>query len=149
MKKTPLTIAACTLAGLAGVGLTAVEISGAVGEGPVEEHVMRAPVHKVLVDAEDGDVTLVPATAGVHVRVKRSHLINTPDTTQHVADGVLTLKTRCPIGFVSCRSDYRLGVPAGVAVTIDKPSGRIDAQAVGGKITELRDESAPLTLTAR
>jgi hypothetical protein len=56
---------------------------------------------------------------------------------------------RCPIGFVSCRSDYRLGVPAGVAVTIDKSSGRVDAQAVGGGITELRDDAAPLTVTAR
>ena len=147
--KTPLGIAACALIALGGAGLTAAEISGAFGDGAVDEHVVREPVHKVVIDAQEGDVTLVRSFDDVPVRVKRSHLINTPDTTQHVADGVLTLKTRCPIGFVSCRSDYRLGVPPGVAVTIDKPSGRIDAQAVGGGVTELRDEAAPLTVTAR
>ena len=83
------------------------------------------------------------------MRVKRSHLINTPSTSQRVADGVLTLKTRCPIGLVGCRSDYRVGVPAGVAVTVDKPSGRVDARTVGGEITDIRDESAPLSVMAR
>ena len=101
-----------------------------------------------MIDAKDGDVTLVRSTDGVRVRVRRSHVINTPSTSQHVTDGVLTLKTRCPIGFVSCTSDYRVGVPAGVAVTVDKSSGRVNARAVGGEITEVLDESAPLTLTA-
>ena len=76
-------------------------------------------------------------------------MINTPDTSHHVANGVLTLKTRCPIGFVSCRSDYRVGVPAGVAVTVKKSSGTVDALAVGGRMSDVRDESAPLTVTAR
>ena len=82
------------------------------------------------------------------MRVRRSHWLNTPTTSQRVANRVLTLKTRCPIGFVTCRSDYRVGVPAGVTVTIDKPSGRIDALAVGGELTELHEGSAPLTVTA-
>ena len=145
--KTPLAIATCAVA-LVGGGLTAAEISGAFGDGAVDEHVVREPVHKVVIDAEDGNVTLVRAADDVNVRVKRSHLINTPSTSQQVADGVLTLKTRCPIGLVSCRSDYRVGVPAGVAVTIDKPSGRVDARGVGGEISEFREESAPLTVTA-
>ena len=147
--KTPLTIAACALVALGGAGLTVAEIAGAFGDGAVDEHVVREPVHKVVIDAEDGDVTLVRAVDDVHVRVRRSHLINTPRTSHAVAGGVLTLKTRCPIGFVRCRSDYRIGVPAGVAVTVDKSSGRVDAQAVGGEVTEVRDGSAPLTVTAR
>jgi hypothetical protein len=142
-----LAIATCALA-LVGGGLTAAEISGAFGDGAVDEHVVHEPVHKVVIDAEDGNVTLVRAADDVHVRVKRSHLINTPSTSQRAADGVLTLKTRCPIGLVGCRSDYRVGVPAGVAVTIDKPSGRVDARGVGGGISELREESVPLTVTA-
>jgi hypothetical protein len=146
--KTPLAIAACALA-LVGGGLTAAEISGAFGDGAVDEHVVREPVHKLVIDAEDGNITLVRAADDVHVRVRRSHLINTPTTSQQLADGVLTLKTRCPIGLIGCRSDYRVGVPAGVAVAIDKPSGRIDAHAVGGAITHVRDESAPLTVIAR
>ena len=147
--KTPLAIAACTLVALGGAGLTAAEISGAFGDGAVDEHVVREPVQKVVIDAEDGDVTLDRSVDNVHVRVERNHLINTPSTSRHVADGVLTLKTRCPIGFVTCRSEYRVGVPAGVDVTVDKPSGRVDARAIGGEVTEVRDESAPLTMTAR
>ena len=147
--KTPLGLAACALLALGGVGLTAAEISGAFGDGAVDEHVVREPVRKVVIDAEDGDVTLVRSTDDVHVRVRRSHVINTPRTSEHVTDGVLTLKTRCPIGFVSCTSDYRVGVPAGVAVTVDKSSGRVNALAVGGNVTDVGDESAPLTLTAR
>jgi hypothetical protein len=149
MRRTPLTIAACALAGLAGAGLAAVEISGAVGDGAVDESVVRDHVHKVIVDAQDGNITLVPATAGVHVRVRRDHLINSPDTTQGLADGVLTLRTRCPLGFVRCRSDYRLGIPPGVTVTIDKLSGRVDARALGGSMTELSEEADRLSIAAR
>lgn len=143
------TIAACVVVAVAGAGLTAVEITNAVGDGAVDERVIHEPVHTVAIDAEDGDVTLYRAADGVHVRVKRDHLINTPSTTQEVARGVLTLKTRCPLGFVTCRSDYRVGVPAGVAVTVRKPSGRVDARAVGGDVTQLRDVPAPLTVAAR
>ena len=147
--KTTLGIATCALVALGGGGLAAAEISGAFGDGAVDEHVVREPVHKVVIDAEDGDVALVRSADDVHVRVRRSHLINSPTTTQRVTDGVLTLRTRCPIDFVTCRSDYRVGVPAGVVVTVDKPSGHVDALAVGGKVTELRDDAAALTLTAR
>jgi hypothetical protein len=147
--KTQLSIAACALVALGGAGLTVAEISGAFGDGAVDEHVVREPVHKVVIDAEDGDVTLVRAVDDVHVRVRRSHLINSPSTSRHVANGVLTLKTRCPIGFVTCRSDYRVGVPAGVAVTIDKPSGRLDARGIGGAIDELHEGSTPPTVVAR
>ena len=135
--------------GLAGVGLAAVEISGALGDGAVDEHVVRAPVHEVHVEAEEGDVTLVPASSRVDVRVRRDHFINTPDATERLAGGVLTLRTRCPLGFVRCRSDYRLGIPPGVAVTVDKPSGRVDAHAIGGGVTQLREDSGPLSIVAR
>ena len=143
------TIAACVVVAVAGAGLTAVEITSAVGDGAVDERVIHEPVHTVAIDAEDGDVTLYRAAERVHVRVKRDHFINTPSTTQEVARGVLTLKTRCPIGFVACRSDYRVGVPAGVSVTIDKPSGSVDARAIGGSISELQEAAAPLTVVAR
>jgi hypothetical protein len=147
--KTPLGIAACALVALGGGGLAVAEVSGAFGDGAVDEHVVRAPVHEVVIDAEDGEVTLVRSADDVHVRVRRSHLINTPSTSYDVAGGVLTLKTRCPIGFVTCRSDYRVGVPAGVAVRVDKPSGRVDATGVGGGVTVLHDGDRALTLTAR
>jgi hypothetical protein len=147
--KTPLGIAACTLVALGGAGLAAAEISGAFGDGAVDEHVVREPVHEVVIDAEDGDVTLVRSADDVHVRVQRSHLINSPTTSHRVADGVLTLETRCPIGFVTCRSDYRVGVPAGVVVTVRKASGQVDARAVGGEVAELRDGAAALSVTAR
>jgi hypothetical protein len=143
------TIAACAVVAIAGAGLTAVEITNAVGEGAVDERVIHEPVHTVAIDAEDGDVALYRAAEGVHVRVERDHLVNTPSTTQEVARGVLTLKTRCPIGFVACRSDYRVGVPEGVAVTVRKPSGRVDARAVGGKLTHFREAAAPLTVATR
>jgi hypothetical protein len=147
--KPRLGITVCALVALAGTGAAAAEIAGAFGDGAVDERVVREPVRKVVIDAEDGDVTLVRATDRVRVRVKRSHLINTPSTTERVAGGVLTLRTTCPIGFVACRSDYRVGVPAGVAVTVDKPSGKVDARAVGGRVTELADDSPPLTVVAR
>jgi hypothetical protein len=144
-----IAIAACALVALGGAGLTAAEISGAFGDGAVDEHVVREPVREVVIDAEDGDVTLVRAADDVRVRVQRNHLINTPSTSHRVRGGVLTLETTCPLGFVTCRSDYRVGVPPGVTVTVDKPSGRVDARAIGGRVTELTDGAGPLTLVAR
>ena len=103
-----------------------------------------------MIDAEDGEVTLVRSADDVHVRVRRSHLINSAEHVSHAwPDGVLTLKTRCPIGFVTCRSDYRVGVPAGVAVRVDKPSGRVDAPTSGAGSPSSTTATGPLTLTAR
>ena len=143
------TLAACVVVAIAGAGLTAVEITNAVGDGAVDERVVHEPVHTVAIDAEDGDVTLYRAAEGVHVRVKRNHLVNSPSTTEEVAGALLTITNRCPLGFIACRSDYRVGVPAGVAVTVRKPSGRVDARAVGGEVTRLRHVSAPLTVATR
>jgi hypothetical protein len=142
----PFVIAACALAGLGAAGVAVAEVAGT---DAVDEHVVREPVRKVVIDAQEGDVTLVRSADDVQVRVRRSHVVNTPSTSREVSGDVLTLRTTCPIGFVPCTSDLRVGVPAGVVVTVDKPSGHLDAAGVGGEVTELTEDVAPLTLTAR
>lgn len=149
IKKAPLAVAACALLGLGSAAVVGVEIGSALGDGAVDERVVHEPVREVLIDAEAGDVTLVPASADVRLRVRRKHLINTPATTQRVAGGVLTLRTSCAIDIVPCTSDYRVGVPAGVTVKVDKPSGTVDARAVGGGVTDLGEHHGSFAVTAR
>ena len=108
------------------------------------------PSQKVAIDAEDGDVTLVRSTdAGAFFL---SHMINTPDTSHHVANGVLTLKTRWGIGFVSharastasaCQPPW----PCDGAGGVIRNGRRARRQQPGQRCPA--DESAPLTVTAR
>ena len=142
-------LALCATAVLAAVALLALEISQAVGDGAVDRHVVRDRVHTVVVDAQGGDVRLAPSVRGVQVHVKRHHVINTPTTSERIEDGVLTLRTSCALGLLSCRSDYRLGIPPRVAVKVRKSSGTVDAARLGGGVVDLDRVATPRTVTLR
>jgi hypothetical protein len=133
----------------AGVALAGLEIGLAARSGAADDRVLRAPIHRVVIDASGGAVRLDPRARDVRVRVRRHHVVNTPSTSQHLAGGVLTLRTRCALSVLPCRSDYRVGVPHGVDVEVRKASGAVDARAIGGGRIDVDDVSRPLTVPTR
>lgn len=123
------------------VGVAAIEL---IDIDTVDSRTVRAPVERVVIEAEEGDVQLQRRLGTVHVRVERHHTVNSPSSTQRVSGGVLTLRTTCPIGFVACDTDYRVGVPPGVDVEVRKASGRVDASALSAGVVNVTHDLSPV-----
>jgi hypothetical protein len=117
-----------------------------------------AAVRTVEVQARNGEVRLGPAPGDqlvVDIDVSRG-LFDT-ETTEEVHGDRLVLDSHCaPLLNQYCRVDYRIGVPAGVAVVaraagggidVSGVSGDLDLRATGGGI-ELQDASGTLRLSA-
>jgi hypothetical protein len=138
MFRHPLMAAGCAALALAGGAATVAEILQAGGDGAVTVRHYGAEVREVVIRAESGDVRLDRSLAGVRVRETRRHVIGTPQARQRLRDGVLELETICVLGaLLPCATDYRVAVPAGVAVRVRKTSGEVDASGLGGGVVDL------------
>jgi hypothetical protein len=89
-------------------------------------------VREIVVEADRGDVDVVPATKSVQIRETRHWVVSQPELEQTRKNGVLTLKSTCSPEriVVKCHSDLRLAVPRGVRVTVDAGSGDVDLRGV-------------------
>lgn len=106
-------------------------------------------VRSVTVSTDAGNISVVGASgAGAHLHTEsrwegdRKAVLSTA-----VADGVLTVRARCPAGnsTFECRTDLTLEVPTSAAVTIRTGAGNAVARAVAG---ELRMKAGAGNLTA-
>lgn len=112
----------------------------------VNTHAVAGDVRAIVVRSERGDVELVPARRGAVVRETQHFLIRKPVLERSMRDGVLTVETRCTTYVIACYADLRIGVPAGVAVTVDADAGDVDARRVGVRALHAASDSGDLRL---
>ena len=88
-------------------------------------------VREIVVDADRGDIDLVPARRLVEVRETRHWALSEPELERTRRNGVLTLKSTCGAEAVvmKCYADLRVSVPAGVKVTVEAGSGDVDLRS--------------------
>jgi hypothetical protein len=117
-------------------------LSVALDRTKVRTHTVSAPIREIVVNAHDGDVELVSGGAVVAVRETQHYVKTQPQLHQDIADGVLTLDSHCSGAFwQTCYADLRVGVPAGVKVTVDADSGDVQAHGVDVPDAQLRTDS--------
>lgn len=103
----------------------------AFGKTKTDSRAIAQPVDEIVVDGDVGDVQLVAGDDRVQVRETRHYVVRRPKVTQTVERGVLTLKSECPNGFfLDCETDFRIEVPAGVAVRVKTDVGTVRAEAL-------------------
>ncbi|HEU5081932.1 MAG TPA: DUF4097 family beta strand repeat-containing protein [Acidimicrobiales bacterium] len=91
--------------------------------------VVRVDNHRGTVEVLGGDVDEITVTAEV------SHGLFRTDTSAHVEDGALVVDMDCPPGPpLWCEADYRITVPADVAVEVDNGNGRTLVRDVDGDV---------------
>lgn|GEM_PF-2064344 len=85
------------------------------------------PVTRVEVDVDRGTTTVVATDApAVSVRRTVHHRRGRPKLAMGVVNGALTLRSRCPSGFlVSCAVDHRVAVPPHTEVMVRAGSGDV------------------------
>lgn len=98
---------------------------------------VAAPVSKVVVDSDVGDVDVVAAdTDRITIRQTTHWLTDEPTPTRVVDGGVLRLDDGCGgWNFFRCEADYRITVPRGVELEIDVDTGDIEVDAVAGALS--------------
>lgn len=85
-------------------------------------------VREIVVEADRGDVDVVPSAQLIHIRETRHWVVSEPRLEQTRRDGVLQIKSSCTAERIvlTCHADLRIGVPRGVKVTVDAGSGDVD-----------------------
>ncbi len=121
------------------VGTAAVVVVGLSTFAPEEDRatiVPPGPVRRVEVDVEVGRVAVVAGPAdAVTVERTRRYLRGVPVAEETVADGVLRIHAECPrVITFGCAVDYRVAVPAGVAVKIRTGRGAVTVADIAGMV---------------
>ncbi len=109
----------------------------------IVRHTFEGPIDALVVRVASGDIELVPAPgSGVRVRESRHYTFKAPSFESDVRDGVLTIRAAgCDDAVVTCRSDLRLTVPAGVALVAQAKSGDVTARGIDVRRARLESDS--------
>jgi Toastrack DUF4097 len=96
-----------------------------------------APVSKVVVDSDVGDVHVLAAdTDRITIRQTTHWLTYEPTPTRVVDGGVLRLDDGCGgWNFFRCEADYQITVPRDLALEVDVDSGDIEVEGVAGGLS--------------
>lgn len=98
--------------------------------------IITSPVHKIVIDGDTGDIGVrAGLTSDVIVQRKEAWTIDKPTISEHYANGVLTIKTKCGglTQVLRCRSDLMVDAPPSVDVTVTAHAGDIDLRGLSGR----------------
>ena len=141
MKKALLIIGA-TLLGLAALGGIAYGTNKAFSTTETRTTDVTESVRAIAIDVDTGNVDLVRGSDRVKVEQTSEYLISEPDVERSVKNGVLTIKSDCSGGFMllDCTTDFRIEVPAGVAVRVKTDVGNVTGTALASSDVRVRTD---------
>jgi hypothetical protein len=140
MKKALLIIGAAIL-GLAAFGGIAYGANQAFSTTKTETTRVSEPVRAIALDVDTGDVELVRGSGQVQVEETTEYLIDKPDVERSVENGVLTIRSECgDLFLLACTTDFRIEVPAGVAVKVRTAVGNVTGTALASSDVRVKTE---------
>ncbi|GAA1837561.1 hypothetical protein GCM10009836_15300 [Pseudonocardia ailaonensis] len=104
----------------------------------VEDRTLTSAVARLELDADQGDVEIVPSPDGdVHVRTDAAYGLREPVLTRESTATGVRLASRCRDGVVaaSCRVGWTVAVPAGFTVDVDAGAGSLKVRDLTGPVT--------------
>ena len=124
------------LAALALLVGTAQIVSAFARERTTEVQVFSAAEVRLLdVRSRNGSVEVLGAAVDeITVTARLSHGLRRTDHRAVVEDGVLRVRSSCPLLSMWCGVDYRIRVPAELAVAVDVDNGRLILRDLGGGV---------------
>ena len=135
--KTALKIIGISLASLAVLGGGIYAAAEALEESDTHHDKVSRPVDHLVIKAESGDIEIVPGGHSVDVERTDHYVIESPDVSQKLEDGVLTIDADCD-SVPLCTTDYRVEVPKGVTVDARTYLGDIDVDGISARQIEAR-----------
>ena len=104
-----------------------------------EESTFGRSVERVVIKADSGDIEVVRGGRSVDIRETRNYVLDSPDVTKSIEDGVLTIESECGgVLSVVCETDFHIAVPKGVPVDVRTYVGDIDIDGVAASRIEAR-----------
>ena len=131
---------------LSGVAFGATE---ALHRTETTKAVITTPIHKIVVDSDAGNVDVrAGLTADVVLQHEDAWLVDRPNVSESLKDGVLEIDTGCGHlkAVLRCRSDVKIDAPPDVDVAIKTKSGDVDLRGLSrprGRRDRLAATSAP------
>ncbi len=139
MKKALLIIGA-SLLGLLALGGIAYGANQAFSTTETETTRVSEPVRAIALDVDTGDVELVRGSQ-VTVEQTTEYLISEPEVERNVENGVLTIESKCGGMFLlDCTTDFRIEVPAGVAVDVRTDVGNVTGAALASSDVRVKTD---------
>jgi Putative adhesin len=95
-----------------------------------------SPVHTIVVDSDNGDVSISAGLTGdVVIHRRDAWLVDRPDVQERYHDGVLEITTTCGRlkAVLRCRSDLSVDAPPEVDVAIRTKSGDVSLRGLQGR----------------
>ena len=137
--KTALKIIGISIAAIAVLGGAVYGAAQALETTDTYNETISQKVDHVVIKANAGDIEVVPGGRSVEVERTDSYVLNEPDVTQTLENGVLTIEGECD-GVLSplCTTDYRVEVPKGVTVDARTYVGDVDVEGISGRQIEAR-----------
>jgi putative adhesin len=139
MKKA-LLIVGVSLLGLLALGGIAYGANQAFSTTNTETTRVSERVRAIVLDVDTGDVELVRGSQ-VTVEQTSEYLISEPDVDSSVENGVLTINGDCgKLFLLDCTTDFRIEVPAGVAVNIRTDVGNVTGTALASSDVRVKTD---------
>jgi hypothetical protein len=130
MKKTFLILGAVVL-GLAALAGIAYGANEAFSQTKTDTRTISQPVRAIVLDVDAADVELVRGADRVQVRETSHYVTSKPGVHRSVENGVLTIKSSCDGPWLlDCSTDFRVHVPADVAVRVESHTGDVTGNAL-------------------
>jgi DUF4097 and DUF4098 domain-containing protein YvlB len=106
-------------------------------------------VERLVIDADNGEITVTAAGSEIVVERDERYVFRRPDREAELAGSTLVLDDGCPsFNFLflgGCRVDFRVTVPADIALELDGSNGDITVEGVAGGVV-LRTSNGDIDL---
>lgn len=136
--KTALKIVGISIVALAVVGGAVYAMAEALEETETHNDTISRDVDHLVIKAEAGDIEVVPGGRSVQVQRTDSYVLDDPDVTRTLEDGVLTIEAECEGLSPMCTTDYRVEIPRGVTVEARTYVGDVDVDGIAAHRIEAR-----------
>ena len=111
----------------------------ALEENETHREATSRNVDHVVIKADSGDIDIVPGEGSVDVERTDRYVLDSPDVTRTLDDGVLTIESKCDSVLAPfCATDFRVEVPRDVTVDVRTYSGDVDIDGITGRQIDAR-----------
>lgn len=137
--KTALKIIGASLAALAVLGGGIYAAAQVLEETETDHDTISRQVDHVVIKVESGDIEVVRSGRSVEVERTDNYVIESPDASQELEDGVLTLEAECDsLASPFCSTDYRVEVPEDVTVDVRTYVGDVEINGIAAQRVDAR-----------
>jgi hypothetical protein len=142
-------IIGATFAAAAAIGGGVYAAAETLDTTKTEESTFGRSVERVVIKADSGDIEVVRGGRSVEIRETRSYVLDSPDVTKSIEDGVLTIESECGgVLSIVCETDFRIAVPKGVPVDARTYVGDIEIDGIAASSIEARGYAGDIDVRA-